>query len=100
MVRRLRVVARDDLLREAGDTTDGLIRKIERGLLLAHEIRVEAVRSGVPRVCADDGEAADESGRCARSRGADREAHAAVETTAALLKESPVPVVGQCDREA
>src|SRR4029453_3402832 len=59
----LRVVLRDDLLREGRDTSNCLIGEVERGLLLLHEARVESPLTLMTGIGRDDGEAANERGR-------------------------------------
>src|SRR5262249_17437177 len=95
-----RVVRRDDLLCETGHAADGLIREVERRLLLAHEVRIEPIRARMSGFGADDCEAANQSGCRAGCRRPERECYAAVQPTAALLKESAVPRVRHRDREA
>src|ERR1043166_2896249 len=100
VIRGAAVVLRDDLFGETGDAADGLIREVERGLLLALECAVEGVRSGVACVRRDDREPANERGSRPCRLRAKWEGDAAVQSAAALLQKAAVPVVGKVDGEA
>src|SRR5215472_794979 len=99
MIGALSVILRHDQLRERRNAADGLIREVERRLLLAHEGRVEAVRSSMSRVGRDDSKPAKERRGAARGLRAERKRDTPVQPAAALLQEAAVPVVGQIDSE-